>query len=167
MDTLLGIVVRVVFMYIFVLVHVRFAGKRGIGELSAQDFVTTLILGDMFDDVFTSEIPLLQGVVAVSALVGLHVLISVGTSKSKAFDSLIGSNPVLLVQNGRFVMPGLHSQRMRPRDLGPFLRENEVDSPHEIKEARMEPVGDLSVLLKPEHRPADRRDLEGLKETLR
>ncbi len=49
---LTGIALRVSVMYIFALVLVRMAGKQSLGQLTPMDFVVTLIIGDLFDDVF-------------------------------------------------------------------------------------------------------------------
>jgi uncharacterized membrane protein YcaP (DUF421 family) len=167
MDPIFGILFRVMFMYVFALTVVRLCGKRGIGNMSMQDFVVMVILGDMFDDVFWSEIAVIKAVVGISTIASLHILLSIGTSKSKAFDTLLGSNPVPMIRNGVVDKKGLQSQRMRMPDVAWLLREHEIEDAAEVREARMEPLGDLSAVLKEEFKPADRRDTEALKASLR
>ena len=67
------IVVRVVFAYVSIVILVRISGRRTIGQGDVQSFVLAVVLGDMFDDLFWSEVSAAQFIVAVSALVGAHI----------------------------------------------------------------------------------------------
>jgi uncharacterized membrane protein YcaP (DUF421 family) len=166
-DALLGIFLRVVVMYLLMLMAVRSAGKRGVGHISPQDFVTAVIIGDMFDDVFWAEIPVAKGIVGVMAIVATHILISLGTYKSEWLERMIGSKPVVLIKHGITQPLGLRAERLRRSDLDCLLRHHSIDSLTDVKEARMEPLGTLSVLHTDEKKPADRRDLAGLREALK
>src|ERR671924_489440 len=60
---LTGIIFRVSIMYLYALALVRISGKQTLGQLTPMDFVVTLIIGDLFDDVFWAEVPLIEGIV--------------------------------------------------------------------------------------------------------
>lgn len=71
------ILVRVVFAWCFVLVLLRVSGKRTIKQGDLASFVVALVLGDLFDDVFWSEVPVSQFVVGAGTLAIMHVLTSI------------------------------------------------------------------------------------------
>ena len=66
---LTGVIFRVSIVYLYALALVRLSGKQSISQLTAMDFVVTLIIGDLFDDVFWVEVPVLQGMVAFAVLI--------------------------------------------------------------------------------------------------
>jgi uncharacterized membrane protein YcaP (DUF421 family) len=72
----LRLVVRTAFAYVFLLALIRISGKRAIKHGDAGSFVVALIIGDMFDDVVWAEVPVSQFVVAVSAIVSVHLLVT-------------------------------------------------------------------------------------------
>ena len=72
----LRIVVRIVFAYLVVLAFTRISGSRTIQQSDVSSFVIALVIGDMFDDVFWSEVPASQFVVGVATLFVLHLRVS-------------------------------------------------------------------------------------------
>ena len=68
-QELIGIALRVSVMYLYVLAIMRLSGKRSLGAITPFDFVVTVIVGDMFDDVFWAEVPLSKGLVGVTTIV--------------------------------------------------------------------------------------------------
>jgi len=72
----LRIVVRIVFAYLVVLAFTRISGSRTLQRSDASSFVIALVIGDMFDDVFWSEVPVSQFVVGVATLFVLHLRVS-------------------------------------------------------------------------------------------
>jgi uncharacterized membrane protein YcaP (DUF421 family) len=64
----LRIVVRAVFVYVFLLVMVRPSGKRTVAHGTSVDFVLALVFGDLVDDMVWAEVPATQFVVAAGTL---------------------------------------------------------------------------------------------------
>ena len=62
--SLTGIIVRISFIYVYALALVRISGKQTLGQLTPMDFIVTLIIGDLFDNVFWAEVPVIEGIVA-------------------------------------------------------------------------------------------------------
>jgi uncharacterized membrane protein YcaP (DUF421 family) len=154
-----GVALRVGVMYLYVLAVVRLSGKRTLGALSPQDFVVTLIIGDLFDDVFWKEVPLANGLVAISTIIACHLLLSVGTWRWEALNRLFGSGSTRLVYHGRVDARGMQACRFRPEDLQSHLRAAGIDGLAEIEEAHLESNGKLSVLLTREAKAVNRREL--------
>lgn len=158
METVIGVALRVLVMYAYAVALTRLSGKRELGQLSPVDFVVVLIIGDMFDDVFFLEIPVVKGLIGFTSIVVIHQLLSFATSRSKALDIVLGSGPVLLVREGLIQAKGLRKERLREEDLWSFLRMQDIESLEEIKEARLEPTGHLSVLKRPFSKSAQKSD---------
>lgn len=72
----LRIVVRVVLAYVLVIVFTRISGNRTVRQSDVPSFVIALVIGDLFDDVFWSEVPVSQFAVAVATLFLLHLRVT-------------------------------------------------------------------------------------------
>jgi uncharacterized membrane protein YcaP (DUF421 family) len=155
---LTGIIFRVSAMYLFALALVRISGKQSLGQLTPMDFVVTLIIGDLFDDVFWAEVPLIQGMVGFATIVLAHILVTFATSRNRSIYELIASPARPLIDAGRLVQKSLQLERMRPEDVQFELRLKGEEHMREIKEARLEPSGQVSVIKDPSHKPVPKKD---------
>lgn len=155
---LMGIVVRISVMYLYALALVRLAGKQSLGQLTGMDFVVTLIIGDLFDDVFWAEVPLAQGMVALAVIILTHMLVTFGTSRSIRFYRFVTPPERLLIEDGKLVQKNLQLERMRPDTLQSDLRLLGEDHPREVQEAWLEPSGQVSAVKHPSSKPLPKRD---------
>jgi uncharacterized membrane protein YcaP (DUF421 family) len=74
----LRIVVRVVFAFLIALAFVRVSGHRAIKRGDLSSFIVAVVIGDLFDDLFWSEVAAAQFVVAVGTLVVVHLTMGAG-----------------------------------------------------------------------------------------
>ena len=159
MDHVLGMIVRATATYVFLLVLLRISGKRTIHEGTPFDFVVAVVLGDFPDDVIWGEVALAQGLVAMGTVMTIHLCVVYVCFRSTRFDRLVGSGPTRVMSGGRVLRGGLRTERMNTGDLDVQLRYHGVDDRHDVKEAFVEPTGEVSVLRTERARPACRRDL--------
>jgi uncharacterized membrane protein YcaP (DUF421 family) len=157
-----GIVLRVSVMYLYALALVRIAGKESLGQLAAMDLVVTLIIGDLFDDVFWAEVPLLQGMVGFATVVLMHMLVTFAVSRSKRIDRLVNSPARAVIQDGKLVQENLQREWMRQETLQYELRMQGEEHPREVKAATLEPEGQISVIKLPDNEPVKKKDLPRL-----
>lgn len=155
---LTSIIFRVSVMYLYALALVRISGKQSLGQLTAMDFVVTLIIGDLFDDVFWAEVPIVQAIVAFAVVVLVHMLVTFASSRSIGFYRLVTSPERLLVEDGKLVQKNLRREWMRPETLQSELRTNGEEHPREVKEAWLEPKGKLSIVKDPTSKPVQKKD---------
>jgi uncharacterized membrane protein YcaP (DUF421 family) len=73
----LRISVRVAFAYLLALVLTRISGSGTVKQTDATNFVTVLVIGDLFDDMLWSEVPASQFAVAMGTLFLTHLAASV------------------------------------------------------------------------------------------
>ena len=155
---LTGIIFRVSVMYLYALALVRISGKQTLGQLTAMDFIVTLIIGDLFDNVFWAEVPVMEGMVAMAVVVVLHMLVTFVTSRNKSIYRALASPARPLVEEGRIVQNNLQLERMRPEELQSALRLKGEEHLREIKEARLEPSGQVSVIKLRDNKPVNKKE---------
>lgn len=157
-----GIILRASVMYLYALILIRIAGKESIGQLTAMDLVVTLIIGDLFDDVFWAEVPLVQGMVGFATVVLMHILVTFAVSRSKRIDRLVNSPARLLIREGKLVQENLQREWMRQETLQYELRMQGEEHPREVKQAILEPEGQVSLIKMPDNEPVKKKDLPRL-----
>ncbi len=163
MEDLIGIALRISFIYAYALLLLRLSGKRSVGSLSTLDFIVAFIVGDMFDDIIWAEIPLAQGLVGMTTVVLLHTLLAFASWKSQRVDALVNSTPTRLVRNGRMLPDALARERMTAVEVTAGLRQLGEDKLEEIREACLEPSGALSVIKQEAAKPVQKRELAALR----
>jgi uncharacterized membrane protein YcaP (DUF421 family) len=166
MEPLLGILLRVSIMYVYTLLILRLSGRRSIDSMSPQDFIVAVILGDMFDDVFWSEVTVAMGIVGITTIIFIHLLVSYAVYRSNILSLIIEGSKVKLVQQGKILTKVLDKEWLRRDEVLSLLRQKSVEDLSEIKEAYFETSGLVSILLLEEKKPLTKRDLSALEETL-
>lgn len=156
---------RASFVYIYLLIIVRILGKREIGASSAFDLLVALMLGDVVDEVIYGDVSIAQGAVAMAIIAIWHIVNSFASYKSKLIENLTGAPPTVLVKNGRIQHKALAKERLNENELWSGLRMMDVDDIKEVKQATLEPNGQISVLLEDWAKPAQKQDLPGLKQS--
>jgi uncharacterized membrane protein YcaP (DUF421 family) len=155
---LTGIIFRVSIMYVYALALVRISGKQSLGHLTPMDFIVTLIIGDLFDDVFWAEIPLIQGMVGFATIILVHILVTYVTSRNTPIYWALASPARPLIKDGRLVQKNLQLERIHAEDVQSELRLKGEEHMREVKEARLEPSGQVSVIKDPSNKPVSKKD---------
>jgi uncharacterized membrane protein YcaP (DUF421 family) len=156
--SLTGIIVRISFIYVYALALVRISGKQTLGQLTPMDFIATLIIGDLFDNVFWGEVPVIEGVVAFTTVAVIHIVVTFITSRNTSFYRLLASPARPLIEQGRLVQKNLQLERIRAEDVQFELRLKGEEHMREIQEARLEPSGQVSVIKNPANKPVQKKD---------
>lgn len=83
--------------YISLLAALRVSGKRTLAKLNAFDFVVTVALGSTLATVpLSADVALVEGVVAMVALVALQFLVAALSVRSSAVEVLVKSKPTFV-----------------------------------------------------------------------
>jgi uncharacterized membrane protein YcaP (DUF421 family) len=135
-------------MYLLLIIVVRSAKKRFLSNATAFDFILTVMIGSIAARAMTGGAPYFPAMLGVVVMVGIHWVISWGSRRSSAFSGLIKGHPTLLIQDGRVLAKPLADAHMSHDDLDEDLREKGVSAHSQVKEARLERSGKLSVIKK-------------------
>ncbi|MDN4607116.1 DUF421 domain-containing protein [Sporosarcina highlanderae] len=146
MYDLLIIGVRTVFLYVLVLIILRVMGKREVGELSVIDVVVFVIIAEVVAIALESpDKKISHTILPMLVLLGIQLLTSYISLKSKKFRDLVDGDPTVIIENGVIQEKEMRKQRYNMDDLFQQLREQQIGSVREVSYAYLEPSGNLSV----------------------
>ncbi|AVX20947.1 MAG: DUF421 domain-containing protein [Bacillota bacterium] len=155
-----NVVLRAIFVYIFILVMVRLMGKREVGQLSTFDIVVFIVLAELAAiPMEYYQKPLLPSLVPILVVVLLEIITSYLALKFPVFRKLMDGQPSIVVANGQPVIEEMKRLRYSLDDLMAQLREKGFTSPAEVEFAVLETSGKLSVIPKSQNRPVTPADL--------
>jgi uncharacterized membrane protein YcaP (DUF421 family) len=147
MAPLALIVLRVCAVYLFLLVLVRLAGKREVGQLSPMEFLCVLLLSETVSPALTGGdhgVP--AAMVAAFTLMALSILVNVLAFRSRWVEELTEGRPELLIRSGRIDRRVMRRERITRTELEAALRRHGLDSVERVARAYVETNGDITVL---------------------
>lgn len=143
------LLIRSIIMYIIVIFGVRIMGKRQIGELQPAELVITILMSDIASmPLQNSEVALVQPLMTIMLLIGLELLSSVISIKSRSFRTLLQGHSIMVIKNGEFDQTKMKEIRYSVDDIMEALRLKDVFDISDVGYAYVETNGSLSVLLK-------------------
>lgn len=144
---LTAILLRTVFMYLFVFLIIRLMGKREIGKLSVFDMVISIMLAEIaVISIESTERSLWVTIGPMAVLVVIQLAISHLTLRNRKLRLWFDGEPSVLIRGGRLNWREMRRQRYNLDDLMTQLRENRVTDIGDIELAVLEANGKLSVL---------------------
>lgn len=127
-DFLFEVIFRVVVMFVLLVVILRFAGKRGVKQLSVFEMVIIIALGSAVGDpMLYDDVGLFPGIVVIVVVVGLYRLITVLVAKFKTLEHFIEGKPILIILNGEFVLDSFHKENLPHDEFFSELRLRSVE----------------------------------------
>lgn len=153
--------IRVVILYVFVTGSVRLMGKHQIGDMRPAEFVVTILLSEIAAmPIQDNDLPLVNSVVALLLIASFEIINSYAGFKSKRYRSFLQGNSLIVIREGKIDRPQLKRLRYSLDDLLEALRDKNIFDISEVEYAILETNGKLSVLPKPEYKPATARTLD-------
>ena len=156
---LLAIAGRVAIVYVLMLGMIRVLGKRTIGNLTAFDMLVALIMGDLAGTAIYGEVPIMSAVVAVATLSLIHYANSWLVLDRPQVARLLEGEATAIVEHGRLVRRGLKREHMSEEEALAELRLEGIDDLSQVKLARVERDGRVSVVREEWAEPARRGDV--------
>ena len=153
-------VIRTAALYGLLILAVRLMGKRQVAEMEPAEFVVTMLLANLAAvPMQDNGLPLLSGVVPILTVLALELLLAVGSMKLLPLRRLLNGVPTLLIRDGRIDQRALAASRVSLDELEQKLREKDVFDCAEVAFAILETDGELTVLLRTAHQPAEKADV--------
>ncbi len=145
------IVVRTGFLYAFMLLMMRLLGKRALGHLSPFELIVVIALGSSVGDpMMHPDVPLLNGMAVIVAVVVLDRSIAWVKSTHASVELAVESKTVLMIESGRVLKGHSHRERVAFDEIHMMLRQKGFTNLAEVKAAYLETSGELSVQCEPE-----------------
>ncbi|HBV86674.1 MAG TPA: DUF421 domain-containing protein [Desulfosporosinus sp.] len=138
----------------------RFLGKTQITQLTAFDFISALIMGELLGNAIYDDDTGIVKLIYAIALWGLLIFtVQIIGQKSISLRNLFEGKPSLVIQKGIIDPQALKKNRTNINELLTLLRDKNVFSVREVEYAVLEPNGSLSILRKPEFDTPTVKDL--------
>jgi uncharacterized membrane protein YcaP (DUF421 family) len=136
-------------IYLGLVAVLRIFGRREIGSLELPDLLMIVLVADGVQNGMVGDYTSITGAAIVAGtLIGWNYFLSWLAYVSPVARDVITPKPLLLVQNGHVVRKNLRREMVTRDELESLLRAQGVENARDVKEACLEPDGQLSVIKK-------------------
>jgi uncharacterized membrane protein YcaP (DUF421 family) len=141
------VVLRTLVVYGALLIGLRLAGKRELGQATTFDLVVVLVIANAVQNAMVGgDVSLNGGLLAAGTLLAANWLVGrLGLRSAWLRQQLTGS-PILLVHDGRLVEANLRREGVAEDEVLQALREHGVEDLGGVKTAVLEVDGTISVV---------------------
>lgn len=158
---MLIIFIRAAILYLFIVVIMRFMGKKQIGELQPTELVVALVIADLSAvPMENMNTPIFYGIIPILTLFIIEEFFSFIALKSDKARGVIYGKPSILVEHGKILEAEMRKQRFSINDLLEQLRIAGYPSVEDVEYAILETTGDLSTIPKSAKRPVTPQDMK-------
>ena len=141
-------VIRTIFVYFFLIIGLRLAGKRELTQLNPFDLVVLLLLSNTVQNAIIGEDnSLLGGLLGAATLLVLNGILVRVLFHYRELDKIEGK-PDVLVKNGRVLRRHMERELITLAELESAARRQGIESLAHVKECRLETGGALTFIAK-------------------
>ncbi|ASY36430.1 hypothetical protein STTU_6425 [Streptomyces sp. Tu6071] len=160
-------ILRTVLVYAAMVVLFRLSGKRGLASLNTFDFVVVFLLSNVVQNaVIGADDSLLGGLVGAATLVAVNALMNRLTVASPRIARVLEGTSTTVVENGSVMTGAVRRLAVRPSEIEHAVRVQNGEGISDVASARLEPDGQLLVVLKQSAGAPTRADVARLEKRL-
>jgi uncharacterized membrane protein YcaP (DUF421 family) len=142
-----GIVLRTAMVYLVILVGLRLAGKREIGQMTVFDLVVLLLIANAVQNAMVGpDTSLIGGVLAALILLALNWGVAQLDLHWPRLRHLVEGSPTLLVMHGKIIPSHMRHEGLDEDTLLAALREHGITEVSDVEMAALETDGTISVI---------------------
>ncbi len=135
--------------YLALIFLLRLSGKRTLSKWNAFDFVVTVAFGSILATALIStDVPLVQGVLALGLLISWQFLLTWLSVRSHHFQNLIKGRPTLLLWQGELRRDALLKVRVTEGEIKAAVRSKGGSALEQVAAVVLETEGTFSVIMK-------------------
>lgn len=143
MDTVL----RIAFIYFFLMLAIRLMGKRELSEMSAFELVTLLLVPEIFATALSREdYSMTHAVIGAATLFTLVFITSLFTFRFKRIEEVVEGKPTVLVHNGRFIERHLKRERLTADEIFTEMHKAGIADLTQVRWAILEMDGKIAII---------------------
>jgi uncharacterized membrane protein YcaP (DUF421 family) len=146
------IILRGTLVYWFLFLLFRFVLRRDTGSLGIADVLLLVLLADASQNAMAGgykTVP--EGFLLVATLAGWSWLMDWGSYRFPVIQRFTTAAPLVLIRNGKLLARNLRREYISIPELMASLREQGIDKLAQVKIARMEADGHISIIRNPMH----------------
>lgn len=141
--------VRTIAVYIFLLVGLRLAGKRELGQLNPFDLVVLLLLSNTLQNaIIGNDNSLLGGIIGATALLGINWLVVRYLYAHRGAARLLEGDADVLIDDGKLQHARLSRELITQDELESAARRQGIEGLHQVQTCRLEIGGALTFVPK-------------------
>ncbi|MDQ2889435.1 MAG: DUF421 domain-containing protein [Gemmatimonadota bacterium] len=141
-------VVRSVIVYGFLIVLLRIAGKRTLGQLTSFDLVVLLLLSNTVQNaIIGNDNSLVGGLLGAVVLIAVNYLVVRALYLHKRVDRAIEGSTSILMHHGRFLEQNMKRQLITHAELQAAARRQGINRLADVRAARLETGGAVTFEL--------------------
>lgn len=146
-------VIRTVLVYGFLIVLLRFAGKRTLGSFNSFDLVVLLLLSNTVQNaIIGNDNSLAGGLIGAIVLVVINWILVRTMYYHRHVNHLVETGPTILIRHGRILEDNLRRQLITHAELLAAARRQGIDKLSDVAVARLETGGAVTFEL---HSPTE------------
>lgn len=141
------IILRGTVTYLCLFLLMRFVLKREAGTVGIADLLMVVLIADAAQNAMSNDYrSITEGIILVSTIIFWNYALDWLSFHSKTLRRIIQPKPLLLVRDGLMNKRNMRKELITPDDLLAELREQGVEDVADVKEARIEEDGHISVI---------------------
>ncbi|MDO5705267.1 MAG: DUF421 domain-containing protein [Paracoccus sp. (in: a-proteobacteria)] len=142
----LEVLFRTLLIYSYTLGLIRWIGGRSVAQLSMTDMLLVIALGSAVGDAtFYPDVPLLQAMLVITAIVLFNKLLDNLAARSRAARRVIDGPAIALVRDGCIDISGRDAGDLTMAEIKSMLRKQGVANLGQVEMAFLEEGGGASV----------------------
>src|SRR5438270_6124636 len=146
-TAVLALVVRSVVVYVFLMVALRLAGRRELGQMTTFDLVLLLVLANAVQNAINAgDNSLTSGLISAATLLVINFAVGEATYRWRWFERLVQGRPCPLVREGKLILRNMKKERITLEELRSALRKQGIDGVSQCKHAQLESDGTLTAV---------------------
>lgn len=144
---LMELVARGTIMYFVLFGLLRFVLKRQAGGIGTTDILVIVLLADVASNAFSAGYTsVVEGTVLVCTILFWSYLLDWVAYRWPAAQRILHSPPLTLIENGKMLRQNMRAELVTTEELMSQLREHGIEDCSQVKQARMESDGAISVV---------------------
>jgi|SRR5579859_173615 len=149
-------VIRTLVVYLFLLIGLRLAGKRELGQFNPFDLVVLLLLSNTLQNaIIGNDNSLSGGLLGAAVLLAVNYVVVRFLYRHPAIERLVEGDPDVLVQDGEAIQHRMERELITRDQLEAAARRQGIDSLDRVRECRLETGGALTFI---ERKPTDEEE---------
>ena len=133
--------------YLALFFLMRFGLKRESGSVGTADLLMVVVIADAAQNAMAGEYKsITDGIILVVTIIGWNYVIDWLIYHSDLMRRFLQPQPLLLIKDGQMNRQNMRKELITKEDLMAELRENGVEDIAQVKEARIEEDGHVSVI---------------------
>ena len=147
MNPYLDIIIRSAAVYFFMVIALRFFGKKELSQLNTADVILILLISNSVQNAMVGDnTSLYGGMAAATVLFTINFILKKLMFRYKKFSDFMQEKPEILIHDGNLDFKALSKLNISSDELKEAMREHGIEHFKDVKLAMLEIDGNISII---------------------